>query len=151
MCRLTTAELKTVLETETKRHTTLAWYRNPSSGTQSIAIAYGPLGEQRLLHPDFLVFTKRDCEVLIDIIDPHDPSRSDTIPKWGALAEYTKQNATRLGRVLAIIDEKKGSDVLVQLNLASPTAQDAMISLAKTGGTEADVRALFDQHGGRYQ
>lgn len=142
---------RAVLETETKRHTTLAWYRNPSSGTQSIAIAYGPLGEQRLLHPDFLVFTERDGEVLIDIIDPHDPSRSDTIPKWGALAEYTKQNATRLGRVLAIIDEKKGSDVLVQLNLASPTAQDAMISLAKTGGTEADVRALFDQHGGRYQ
>lgn len=142
---------RTVLEAETKRPNTAAWYRNPSTGKQSVAIAYGPVGEQRLLHPDFIVFTRRDGKIMVEIIDPHDPSRTDTIAKWGALAEYAKLNADRLGRVLAIIDEKKGAKELVQLNLASPKAQAAMIALAASGGTESDVRALFDEHGGRYQ
>lgn len=142
---------RTVLEAETKRPNTAAWYRNPSSGKQSIAIPYGPDGDQHLLHPDFIVLTKRDDGIRVDIIDPHDPSRTDTIPKWGALATYAKANADRLGRVLAVIEEKKGSKQLVQLNLASEKAQTAMIALAKVGGTETELRALFEEHGGRYQ
>ncbi|WP_430648097.1 DEAD/DEAH box helicase [Agromyces sp. GXS1127] len=142
---------RAVLNTELARPNTVGWYRNPSSGKQSIAIAYGPVGDQHLVHPDFIVFTQRDDKVLIDIVDPHDPSRADTIAKWGALAQYAQQNAGRLGRVLAVIDEKKGTDELVQLNLAGNKASDAMIALAAVGGTEADLRVLFEQYGGRYQ
>lgn len=140
----------TVLATEMKRPSTVAWYRNPSTGKQSIAIPYGPVGEQHLLHPDFIVFTERDGAVVVDIIDPHDPSRSDTVAKWAALARYAQAHSDRLGRVLAVIDEKKGSDQLVQLNLAGEKAAAAMIALGSSGGGESDVRALFDRLGGRY-
>lgn len=140
----------TVLETEINRPATVGWYRNPTGGPSAIAVPWGERGNQRMLYPDFVVFTQRDEGVTVSIIDPHQPNQSDTILKWIALGQYAAQNADRLDRVWAVIDEK-GSDWLLFLDLKSSAAREALkVAAAAAGDPEQKIRAAFDTAGGRY-
>lgn len=128
----------------------VAWYRNPTGGRHALAIPYSG----GTLYPDFLFFRVKDGTVLIDIVDPHRPDLDDTVTKWAALAEYVgvandaltaSGVSARVDRALAVIE---GPDkLLLSVNLAAPTVAGAMA--AATG--ESDIRAVFDQFGGRYQ
>lgn len=136
-----------VLETEIARDDTVAWYRNPVGGASALAIPYGEVGKQRMLYPDFLVFTERGDDVTVSIIDPHRPDLGDTLPKWLALADYAKTNAEALDRVWAVI---KAGDQLWFLDLKTDQARQALADADALGGGEDRILEAFTSMGGRY-
>jgi type III restriction enzyme len=141
----------TVLEAELARESTVAWFRNPPGGPTAIAVPYGEQGSQRMLYPDFVIFTKRDNESIgVSVVDPHQPNQGDTLAKWFALGEYAKANADRLDRVWAVIDDKDAEGLLF-LDLKDPTARAVLAKQAAgSGDIEPRVRKAFAEAGGRY-
>lgn len=128
---------------ETHLPISVAWYRNPSAGSRALAVPYTIGGEPKTMYPDFVFFRDTADGVVADIIDPHDPSRSDTAPKWNGLAAYAAKHKEELGQVLAVIKAVDGEMWSLDLRDANVVAQ-----LAKAAG-EADIRKVFADYGGR--
>jgi type III restriction enzyme len=141
----TTGWEKEVLDIELSSDSLVAWYRNPSSGKNSLAIPYAYGGVQRLLHPDFLFFhDDGDGNVAIDIVDPHRHNEADTAPKWAVLAKYAADHTANLRRVVAVIRDSKG--ILRSLDLTLHGMGENV--MAATDG--AKIEALFAEHGTKY-
>lgn len=129
-----------VLDCELEQDSTVAWYRNPTGGDLAVGVPYG---EGQTMYPDFVVFQRR-AGIKADIIDPHDPSRSDTAPKWAGLATFAIEHADQLGRVLAVITDKENT--LLSLDLRSEEVGRRL----RAATSEDDIRAIFAEHGGTY-
>lgn len=141
----TTGWEQEVLETELASESLVAWYRNPSSGKNALAIPYTYGGAQRLLHPDFLFFhDDGDDAVVVDIVDPHQHDRADTAPKWAALAKYAADHPANLRRVVAVI--RNSNESLRSLDLTLPAIGDKLAAAADG----AKIEALFAEHGTNY-
>lgn len=123
----------------------LGWYRNPPSGAAAVRIPWSPPDDPDtvgLLAPDLLVFREMDGRgVVVDILDPHDPTRDDTLGKWRALARFGQEHADRLGRVWAIVEDADKN--LVFLDLRRESVVEAL------NRDQVDLRGLFDSDGGR--
>lgn len=121
-----------------------AWYRNPSAGSRAIAVPYSIGGESRTMYPDFVFFRKTGGGIVADLIDPHDPSRADTGPKWAGLAAYAVKHKDQLGQVLGVIRSSDDGQMW-SLDLRVPQVKTALESAT----SEADIRQVFRDHGGR--
>lgn len=122
----------------------VAWYRNPTAGSRAVAVPYTVGTEQRTMYPDFILLRKTGDKVVADILDPHDPSRSDCAPKWVGLAEYATEHKDDLGQVLAIIRSSQDEEMW-SLDLRSADVRDALAAAT----TEQDIRKVFQDHGGK--
>ncbi|QIK50354.1 DEAD/DEAH box helicase family protein (plasmid) [Gordonia terrae] len=92
-----------VLASELASESLVGWYRNPSSGRHALAVPYEFGDKHQLMHPDFLFWhDDGDGEYVMDIVDPHDYTRSDTSTKWSALSRYAQDHPDRVRRCLAI-------------------------------------------------
>ena len=105
-----------VVNRELNRKNFIAWYRNPPySHSESLGISYELDGETKILHPDFLFFSKLDSgELVVDIVDPHGIHLNDAVPKLIGLAKYAKKfgnNFRRIDALTKINDEIKVLDL----------------------------------------
>jgi type III restriction enzyme len=133
-----------VLELEIAKTGRAAWYRNPSGGRRALGVPYQERdGSVHTMYPDFVFVRATEGGFTVDILDPHDPSRSDTGPKWRGLASYASEFSDRVGRVLAIIAD--GDDALVAVDLRS----DAIVTALSDADSEGDIRSIFARFGGR--
>ncbi|WP_153505899.1 DEAD/DEAH box helicase [Cumulibacter manganitolerans] len=132
-----------VLEVELAAGSLVAWYRNPSSGRNALAVPY-KFGDQNLLmHPDFMFWhDDGDGEYVMDIVDPHQHNQTDAGPKWGALARYAQDHADRVRRCLAVIEIGGGLRALdltadrIDELLANATDQALIENLFETDGMD---------------
>ncbi len=123
---------------------TVAWYRNPTGGKHTLAVPWSTAdGVAKTLYPDFLVVRRSGERLVVDVLDPHDPSRSDTVDKWSALAGFATKHADAFGKVLALIVDD--ADTLVAVDLRSPVVASA---LGRSAG-ESGVRMVFSEYGFR--
>lgn len=122
----------------------VAWYRNPSAGRRAVAVPYTIGSENRTMYPDFAFFRKADAGIVVDLIDPHDPSRSDTAPKWAGLAAYAAEHRDELGQVLAVIRSNDDNEMW-SLDLRDPNVKTKLDAAT----SESDIRQIFRDHGGR--
>ena len=130
-----------VIECERKRKDFRCWYRNPSKGSDSLAIAYKYNGIAKLFHPDFLIIRKDDeGGYIIDILEPHDPTRDDNVGKAQALAKYAADNPS-IGRAQLIRLE---GDVIKRLDFA---AHNELREKVANILTNEDLGKLFIQFG----
>ncbi|HHT26618.1 MAG TPA: DEAD/DEAH box helicase family protein [Firmicutes bacterium] len=120
----------------------VAWYRNPSGGARAIGVPYA--NETKTTYPDFVFFYEVNGEIVADIIDPHDPSRSDTGPKWAGLADYALKHQDAYRRVFAVIGDSGNS--LLALDLKNKDVADRL----RSAHSETDIRNLFSEFGGSY-
>lgn len=75
-----------VLEEEQAQVDYVCWLRNPPRKPWSLCIPYEMGGEQKPAYPDFVIIRKDgDEEFVIDILEPHDPTRIDNLGKAKAL------------------------------------------------------------------
>lgn len=96
-----------VLEEEQAQVDYVCWLRNPPRKSWSLCIPYEMGGEQKPAYPDFVIIRKDgDEEFVIDILEPHDPTRIDNLGKAKGFAEYARQNPG-VGRIQLI---RKGKD-----------------------------------------
>jgi type III restriction enzyme len=114
-----------VLTKETQREGFLAWYRNPSSASpESLGITYPEDGQESIMRPDFIFFSKdKDCAVQANIIDPHGQFLADSLPKLVGLANYAESRADHFGRIEAVA---KVGDAFRSLDLNDAEVRDAI-------------------------
>lgn len=91
-----------VLEEEQAQTDYVCWLRNPPRKPWSLCIPYEMGGEQKPAYPDFVIVRQdSDMEYVIDILEPHDPTRIDNLGKAKGFAEYARQNPG-VGRIQLI-------------------------------------------------
>jgi len=135
---------KDVLGLELGKTTLKAWYRNPTGGASALGVPYQQGTTPRTLYPDFIFFHEINGELVIDVVDPHRPDRSDTAPKWIGLAKYAETHGDYFRRVLAVI--RDAGDTLISLDLKNPEVAE---HLAKASN-ETEIRQIFSSLGGPY-
>lgn len=90
-----------VIEEEQEREDFVCWIRNPSRGSWALCIPYELDTETKPMYPDFLIVRKDGHEYVVDVLEPHDPTRVDNLGKAKGLAEYARQNPG-VGRIQLI-------------------------------------------------
>lgn len=95
------------------------------------------------MYPDFMVVRKVGNNYMFDLLEPHDSSRKDNLPKAKGLAEYA-QREPKIGRVQLIREISiHGIKKLVRLELNNSLIREKIIRA--TSNEEFDH--IFDIHG----
>lgn len=97
-----------LLREELKDPAIVAWLRNPPRKDWSLCVPYPDGTTQRPMYPDFLFVRDDGSKLVVDIVDPHDPTADDAADKARGLAEYAQLHGHLLGRIdlVAKVDGK---------------------------------------------
>lgn len=87
----------------------IAWFRNLDRKSWSFQVPYEKAGILTPMFPDLIIVRKCLNEYSFDILEPHDPSRSDNYEKAKGLAKFAEKHWTVFGRI-QLIRKMKGSD-----------------------------------------
>ena len=134
-----------VLKEEQAQPDYVCWLRNPPRKAWSLCIPYEMRGEQKPTYPDFLIVRRdNDGEYVIDILDPHDPTRIDNLGKAKGFAEYARQNPG-VGRIELIRKEKDGTghERFKRLDMARSAIRDKVSHVM----TNDELDHIFDTDG----
>lgn len=134
-----------VLLEEQRRADFVCWLRNPPRKPWSLCIPYEMGGEQKPTYPDFIIIRKdSDDEYIVDILEPHDPTRIDNLGKARGFAEYARQNPG-VGRIQLIRMGKDavGHNRFKRLDMAMSAVRDK-VSRAMTND---ELDYIFDTDG----
>ena len=134
-----------VIKEDRKREDYRCWYRNPCKGSEALALYYNYKGNIKPFYPDFLIIRKENGgDYILDILEPHDPTRDDNVGKAKALAQYATENPI-IGRAQLIrLTRTATGDVLKRLDFAAHSElreKVASISLNE------ELDRLFSQYG----
>ena len=134
-----------VIENEEKREDFRCWYRNPSRGSEALALYRKDNNTTKAFYPDFLIIRRESGgDYILDILEPHDPTRNDNISKAQALAHYASNNPC-IGRAQLIrITESARGSIIKRLDFA--THGELRIKVANIL-TDGDLEILFNQYG----
>lgn len=134
-----------VLVEEQSQADYVCWMRNPPRKPWSLCIPYEMGGEQKPAYPDFVIIRKdSDDEYVVDILEPHDPTRIDNLGKARGFAEYARQNPG-VGRIQLIRMSKDavGHNRFKRLDMAMSAVRDK-VSRAMTND---ELDHIFDTDG----
>lgn len=133
-----------VLEEERKRDDFVCWIRNPSKGSWPLCIAYEMDDTMKGTYPDFIIVRKDASGYIIDILEPHDPTRTDNVFKAKGYAKYARKNHG-IGRIELI---RKGTgalnkDKFVRLDMGKSAIQEKVLK----AHTNEELNHIFDTDG----
>ncbi len=130
-----------VIEEEQKSEEFRCWYKNPTKGSNSLSIAYDYKGTKRSFYPDFLIVRKENGgDYILDILEPHDPTRDDNVGKAKALAQYASDNPV-IGRAQLIrMSDGVAGKTLKRLDFAASSELREKVKLIITN---EDLDKLF--------
>ena len=134
-----------VLAEEQRRSDYVCWLRNPPRKPWSLCIPYEMGGEQKPSYPDFVIIRKdSDDEYVVDILEPHDPTRIDNLGKARGFAEYARQNPG-VGRIqlIRMAKDAAGHNRFKRLDMAMSAVRDK-VSHAMTND---ELDHIFDTDG----
>ena len=137
--KLTSWEEK-VLAAESKAEDFVCWLRNPERKSWAMCIPYEMDNEYKAMYPDFIIIRKSlSNEYLFDILEPHNASLKDNLPKAKGLARYAQQNIgfTRVQMIRIV-----GNDI-IRLDLGKTAIRNKVI--AAINNDELDH--IFDTDG----
>ena len=107
----------------------VCWLRNPPRKPWSLCIPYEMSGEQKPTYPDFVIVRQdSDNAYVMDILEPHDPTRIDNLGKARGFAEYARQNPG-VGRIQLIRMSKDavGHNRFKRLDMAMSAVRDKVL------------------------
>lgn len=126
---------KELLESEMEKSDFVAWLRNLPRREWALCIPY-ELAGVKPFYPDFIIVRKSGRELVIDILEPHDDSRTDTWAKTKGLAAFADKHGMEFGRL--IIARKK--DKLWQM---ADVNEMATRTKARRMQSSSDLDSLF--------
>lgn len=88
-----------VIEAEIAREDVVGWLRNYDRKQWALSTSYEMGGSVSPMYPDFLVVRKEGDGYLVDILEPHSSSLTDSYAKARGLANYAKKHHSDLGRI----------------------------------------------------
>jgi type III restriction enzyme len=108
-----------VLREELLDPSVIGWLRNVDRKPWSMEISYGKGGDIRPMFPDLIVVRQTEKGLLVDILEPHDPSLSDNFEKAVGLAKFAEKHGALFGRIQMIRKERSpaGGDYFVRLEI----------------------------------
>ena len=115
-----------------------------SLGRFVFLIPYEIDSEKKPTYPDFLIIRQDGSEYVVDILEPHDPSRQDNLGKAKGFAEYARQNPG-VGRI-QLIRMKKDSLGQVRpyrLDMSKTSIRDKVSHCA----SNEELNHIFDESG----
>ena len=136
---------KRVIEEERKRKDYRCWYRNPSRGSDALALYHIYKGVKKQFYPDFLIIRRESGgDYILDILEPHDPGRDDNVSKAKSLAQYATENLS-IGRaqLIRMVTTPTG-EALRRLDFA---AHSELREKAAVINTPDELENLFAQYG----
>lgn len=131
-----------LLQIERQSPDFVCWFRNPPRKPWSLCFPYVMNDKASPAYPDFMII-RRDPSLgsyVIDILEPHDQTRTDNLPKAKGMAEYAKKN-TAVGRIQMI--HRKSNGDFMRLDLARSIVQEKI----KSAQTDDELTRLFDEYG----
>lgn len=134
-----------VLIEEQGQNDYVCWLRNPPRKPWSLCIPYEMGGEQKPAYPDFIIIRKdRDDEYVVDILEPHDPTRIDNLGKARGFAEYARQNPG-VGRIqlIRMAKDAVGHNRFKRLDMAMSAVRDKVSRVM----TNDELDHIFDTDG----
>ncbi len=134
-----------VIGAERQREDYRCWYRNPSRGSDALALYHNYKGTTKQFYPDFLIIRKENGgDYILDILEPHDPTRDDNVSKAKALAQYATENAP-IGRAQLIRIEKSAvGEIIKRLDFAAHSELREKVMVINT---PEELDNLFMQYG----
>jgi len=124
----------------------VCWLRNIDRQPWSLCIPYEMEGETKSAYPDFIVIraNNQGDGYIIDVLEPHDPSRKDNLGKARAFAKYAEENIA-IGRFQLI---RKESDVIKnkrfkRLDFCKGEVRKKVLIATNTD----DIDRIFDEYG----
>ena len=133
-----------VIEEEEKQDDFVCWLRNPSRGSWALCIPYEMDGQKKPMYPDFLVIRSDGSDYIVDILEPHDPTRTDNLGKAKGFAEYARQNPG-VGRIQLIRMEKDsvGNEKPYRLDMSKSSIRDKVSRCA----SDTELKHIFEDEG----
>lgn len=133
-----------VIEEEQVQDDFVCWLRNPSRGTWALCIPYEIDGEKKPTYPDFLIIRKNGPDYIVDVLEPHDPSRVDNLGKAKGFAEYARQNPG-VGRIQLIKMKRDsvGKERPFRLDMSKSSIRDMISRCASID----ELNHIFDNYG----
>src|SRR5574344_1487943 len=132
-----------VLKEEQAREDFVSWLRNPPRKPWALCIPYEMDREKRPFYPDFIIIRKDpDTKYVLDILEPHDPTRTDNLGKAQGFASYARNNQ-EIGR-LQLIRLKKdgiGRDKFIRLDMSRSLVQEKVLAAR----TNEELDHIFDE------
>lgn len=136
-------ERKVIAEEEQKEDF-VCWLRNPSRGSWALCIPYEIDGEKKPTYPDFLIIRRDGSEYVVDILEPHDPTRVDNLGKAKGFAEYARQNPG-VGRIQIIRMQRDsvGREKAFRLDMSKSSIRDKVSRCASND----ELNHIFESDG----
>ena len=98
------------------------------------------------MYPDFLVFRREEggFGYIVDVLEPHDPSRIDNLGKAKGMAEYARQNPG-VGRIQLIKLKKDslGRERPFRLDMSRSMVRDRVLRCASND----ELTHIFEEEG----
>ena len=112
---------KAVLKAEEARPDFVCWLRNPPRKSWALCIPYEQNGETKAMYPDFLIIRKEGYSgYVIDVLEPHDGTRTDNLGKAQGFADYARKNPN-VGRLQLI---RLYGDKIKRLDMSKSSVRD---------------------------
>jgi type III restriction enzyme len=89
----------------TTKKGTVGWMRNLPKKSWSLAIPYDKGGAYGPIFPDYIVFVKRDGQILPSIVDPHNEAYEDSEKRAIGIAHYADKHGNLYHEILLITKE----------------------------------------------
>lgn len=133
-----------VIDEEQRQSDFVCWLRNPSRGSWALCIPYEMSGEMKPMYPDFLIIRHDGPDYIVDVLEPHDPTRIDNLGKAKGFAEYARQNPG-VGRIQLIKMKKDsvGKERPFRLDMSRSMIRDKVAHCA----TIDELNHIFDENG----
>ena len=143
MINLNGWERKVIAEEEQKEDF-VCWLRNPSRGSWALCIPYEIDSEKKPTYPDFLIIRRDGSEYVVDILEPHDPTRQDNLGKAKGFAEYARQNPG-VGRIQLIRMQRDsvGQERAFRLDMSKSSVRDKVSRCASND----ELNHVFESDG----
>lgn len=97
-----------VIEAEIADKSVIGWLRNVPRKPWALSLPYEMGGVVMPMYPDFLVVRRYGAGLVVDILEPHSPSLTDSYAKAKGLAQFAAKHPMSFGRIEMIRVVGKG-------------------------------------------
>ena len=129
---------KGVLEEEMKRPDFVCWIRNQQNKGWALCVKYEMDRKLKSFYPDFIVIRKENDNLVVDLLEPHNPAYNDNYAKTIGLCNYLKEEK---GIVRAEIIRKEDGRFL-RLNVGDSMIQHDVMNMRN----DDDLSSLFRKY-----
>jgi len=131
-----------VIQEELRKPDVVCWLRNQDRKKWALAVPYEVSGVQTPMYPDLIVVRAISKGYVVDILEPHDPSRKDNYPKAVGLAKFAMTHWDKYGRIQLIrkMAGPDGNEHFYRLDMSDLAVRQRVIGI--TSNQELDH--IFD-------